>query len=342
MLAAPAAGWFLDRVGLEAGIVCAVAFWSIAAAVSGWTRSLTQLIGARVFLGAWESAGVPAAGKLNSIYLEPQNRALGAAVTQVGIAIGMMAAPLLVRQFSGWRTPFFVCSALGLAWIPVWLWVRRRVTPFQTVAPRRQGGGWDLLKDRRLLTLALANMLWMVAYTLWSNWTTIYLAKSFHLNDARANSFAWFPPVASTVGAFAGGWLSMRAIARGKGHVEARLFAMLISAIGCAVTVFAPFCPSPLWGTAVIAASYFWTTAGSVNLYTIPVDIWGGERAGMAISALVFAYGLLQTVASPVIGNIVDKFGFGPVCWLVALPPTLAWLLLRLTPLPEVIDNRIG
>jgi hypothetical protein len=38
---------------------------------------------------------------------------------------------------------------------------------------------------------------------------------------------------------------------------------------------------------------------------------------------------VLQTVISPVIGSLVDHFGFTPVCWLVALPPLGGWLLLR-------------
>src|SRR5580658_10908702 len=53
--ASPAVGWFLDRLGLEAGILWAVALWSLAAALRGWTRTLGQLIGARIFLGIWES-----------------------------------------------------------------------------------------------------------------------------------------------------------------------------------------------------------------------------------------------------------------------------------------------
>jgi ACS family hexuronate transporter-like MFS transporter len=126
-----------------------------------------------------------------------------------------------------------------------------------------------------------------------------------------------------------GGWISRQAIGRGLPAVRARVFGALVSATGCLVTILAPFCPSPFWATGVIAASYFWATAGSVNLYTIPVDIWGGERAGIAISALVFAYGLLQTGISPVIGALVDHFGFTPVCWMVALPPLGGWLMLR-------------
>jgi len=207
--------------------------------------------------------------------------------------------------------------------------VRRSIAPYEAVPPQKHGGGFALLRDRRLIVLAVANMLWMVGYALWSNWTTLYLTETFRLTQAQANSYAWFPPVASTLGAFTGGWISRRAISNGSAHVRARVFGMLVSAIGCLVVLLAPFCPSPFWATLVVAASYFWTTAGSVNLYTIPLDIWGGERAGSAISALVFTYGLLQTGISPVVGSLVDRFGFTPVCWLVALPPLVAWLMVR-------------
>jgi ACS family hexuronate transporter-like MFS transporter len=328
-LASPVTGWFLDRLGLEAGIAWAVAFWSVAAALCGWTRTFGQLVAARVLLGIGESAGIPAAGKLNTIYLEPENRALGAAVTQVGLTVGSVAAPLLIGVFVGWRSPFFVCAALGLAWIPVWMLVRRRVRPYDTVKPRRHPDGMLLLRDRRLVLLAGANMFCMVGYVLWSYWATVYLALSFHLTTAQANSYAWFLPVASTLGAFAGGWMSRHLIARGSGAVRARVAIVGVSAFGCLIAVIAPLCGTPLTATLVASASYFWTTAGSVNLYTTPLDIWGGEQAGLAISALVFSYGLLQTGISPVIGSIVDHFGFAPVCWMIALPPLFGWWLLR-------------
>jgi ACS family hexuronate transporter-like MFS transporter len=330
-IASPAVGWFLDRLGLETGIICAVALWSLATAICGFTRTFGQLIGARVFLGIWESAGIPAAGKLNAIYLEPKDRAIGAAVTQVGLSIGGIGAPLLVAAFTGWRSPFFICTALGLGWIPLWIAVRRHIRPWAPVAPQRHVQPFQLLRDPRLIALVVSNILWMGIYTLWSNWTTLYLVQSYNLTTVQAASYAWFPPLASTLGGFAGGWISQRAIHRGVPNVRARVIGCFISAIGCLVTVLAPLSPSPLWATFAISASYFWATAGSVNLYTIPLDIWGGERAGTAISALVFAYGLLQTAISPVIGSLVDHFGYAPVCWLVALPPLAGWYLLRRT-----------
>jgi MFS transporter, ACS family, hexuronate transporter len=328
--ASPAVGWFLDRLGLEVGILWAVALWSLAAALCGWSRNLGQLIGARIFLGIWESAGVPAAGKLNAIYLEPKNRAIGAAMTQVGLTIGGIGAPLLVLAMSGWRSPFFICAALGFAWIPMWVAVRRKVRPYEEVPPQRERGAFlGLLKDRRLMVLVGANILWMGIYTLWSNWTTVFLVRSYGLTTEGASRYAWVPPVASTIGAFVGGWISRRAMGAGMPPVQARVLGTLVSAIGCLMTVLVPLSPTPLWAMAAISASYFWVTAGSTNLYTIPLDIWGGRHAGTAISALVFAYGLLQTGISPLIGSLVDHFGFTPVCWLVALPPFAGWLLLR-------------
>lgn len=328
-IAAPAVGWFLDRLGLETGIVFAVGLWSLGAAMCGATRSFAQLAGARVFLGVCESAGIPAAGKLNAIYLEPKDRAIGAAMTQIGIGIAGVAAPLLVAWFTGWRSPFFVCAALGFGWIPFWILVRRTVRPYREVAPQTQRGGFEILLDSRLIALAAANVLWMVGYTFWTNWTTLYLVQTYNLTTARANGYAWVPPVASTLGGFAGGWISRRAMARGKGAIEARVAAIFLSAIGCLVSMLAPFCPTPLWALVPVSLSYFAIVAGSVNIYTIPLDIWGGERAGTAIAALGFAYGLMQTGISPLIGWLVDRFGFAPVCVLVALPPFAAWALLQ-------------
>ena len=319
-LASPAVGLFLDWLGLETGIVCSVAMWSSGGGVVRDDAKPSQLAGARAFLGVWESAGFPAAGKLNAIYLEPKHRATGAALGQVGIAIAGVRRRCWWARLRGWRTAFFVCSALGFLWIPLWLWVRRSVSPYAAVPPMRDRGAGKLLRDPRLIALAVANILWMGVYALWTNWTTEYLSQTFHLTMGQANSYAWFPPVASTMGGFMGGWISSRRIGK-DGSRSGGVYGALLSALGCLVTLLAPLCPSPLWATLVIAASYFWATAGSVNLYTIPVDIWGGERAGAAISALVCAYGLLQFAISPAIGYLVDHFGFTPVFWLVALPP---------------------
>src|SRR6185369_12588454 len=133
-LAAPFAGLFIDRVGLNAGISTAVAVWSLAAMSTGFANGLGGLLASRAALGAAEAAGVPGTGKANATYLAPQELALGTAASQIGLSIGGVAAPLLVGFLAplyGWRTVFVVCGALGFVWIPIWLFPSRRV-------PKRQ------------------------------------------------------------------------------------------------------------------------------------------------------------------------------------------------------------
>src|SRR5579884_388928 len=115
-------GSLLDRFGINKTISCAVGWWSVAAISHGLVRSFPGLGMARAALAAGESAGVPAMGKLNGIYLKPEERALGAAVNQVGLSLAGIIGPLWVSFAIAhtWREPFIINGLLGLAWIPVW------------------------------------------------------------------------------------------------------------------------------------------------------------------------------------------------------------------------------
>ncbi len=330
-LSSPFAGHLLDRLGVNRGIRIAVTFWSLASLATSFATSFTALLACRTALGIGESAGIPAVGKLNGMYLKVKERAMGAAVSQVGLSLGGMLAPVAawIAVKYGWRVPFAIAGLLSLAWIPIWQFTERRIKPAFTALSIPPAPVRGMLRDRRLLGLVAANMLWMGIYTLWSNWTTPYLVKVHGLSMTGAASYAWIPPLILPLGAFLGGWLSMRWIAHGVAPVPARMRAILISAVGALVTIVVPTTSTPGWAIFWISLSYFFATAGSVNLYSIPIDIYGAERAGFAISALVFAYGLLQTAISPLIGRIVDISGYGRVCWMVALPPLAGYLLLR-------------
>jgi ACS family hexuronate transporter-like MFS transporter len=332
-LASPVTGWMLDRLGLTRGISIAVAVWSAAAAATGAVSSFPQLLLCRIGLGAGESAGIPAVGKANAMYLQPKERAIGAALSQVGISIGGILAPVLAVLFvaRSWRFPFVVAGVCGLLWIPLWWLTARRIRPqFDSLQPAESPA-----MDKRLIALVTANVLWMGVYSLWTNWTSLYLFGVHHLSKVEAAKYAWAPPLFSVLGGFLGGWASMRMIDRGVPTIDARLRAILLSAVGVLTTLVVPFTPTPFWSIAAIAMSFFWATAGSVNLYAIPLDLYGASRAGASISALVFAYGLLQTVISPAIGCVVKYHGYMWVCVVAALPPLIGYWLLRRTLAPQ-------
>jgi ACS family hexuronate transporter-like MFS transporter len=332
-LTSPLAGALLDRLGLNRGATLAVGTWSLCCAATALVRGFGSLAVARIGLGIAESAGIPSVAKMNATYLKPGERALGSAVSQVGLSLGGMLAPAFVWAMLprySWRAPFVVAGALGLLWIPLWLLTSHLIPPAPIVVPKGRLNGDASWTERRTLILGAANILCMMTYVLWSNFTTLFLTHTFHETAQSAATYAWFPPLAASLGGFAGGWLSLRFIRTGMEPVAARRRVVLFSALGCLVTLVIPFAPSSLVATVLIGASYFAALAGSVNLYTIPLDLFGSAGAATATSVLVAAYGLLQIFLSPVIGSLADHHGFGPVCVLVAFPPLLGYWLLKL------------
>jgi MFS transporter, ACS family, hexuronate transporter len=321
-LAAPFAGMFLDRTGLNLGAMAQVAAWSVAGMATSLVGGFTSLLGIRATLGVTESGFVPAGVKAGAVYLAPRERTFATAFNQVGITIGMMAAPLLAAGLGarfGWRMAFAVSGALGLLWVPVWWLTSRAIPPREQLASVVPPGG--VFSDRRLVGLAIGNMLVMTPYSLWINWTTLFLMRSFQLTESQANQeFAWMPPVFGTLGGFAGSAIAMR-LAATRTTASARIRTGWIGAVAMLATALAPQLGSPAAATAVIAWSLFWTVVMSANTYALPIDYFGPGRAATGVSLLTASYGLMQAVLSPGIGWLVDKAGFAPVCAIIALLP---------------------
>jgi predicted MFS family arabinose efflux permease len=94
-------------------------------------------------------------------------------------------------------------------------------------------------------------------------------------------------------------------------------------------TALIPLLPTPGWTATGISLSMLAVSAVSVNVYTIPLDIFGGARAAFAISMLVASYGAAQALISPAIGAVVDAYGYGPVCVVAAVLPLGAYIVLH-------------
>jgi len=330
---APVAGWFIDRVGLNAGITVSMAVWSLAGIATGVTRSFAGLLASRTVLGIGEAAGIPCAGKANATYLQPRELAFGTALNQVGITIGSIAAPLMVASIApiyGWRSVFIVCGALGFLWIPLW-WATAKRIPVPSNEPATPASGIaKILRDRRIWGLAAANALVMTVYTLWTNWTTLYFVEQHHLSEVQANEqFAWVPPVFATLGGFAGGWLAFRSIRAPLEALRARLRICSTAAAILLLTAAVPLMPSPAPAAALISFSFFWCLAISTNIYAMPIDLFGARHAAFGVSILTSSYGLMQTLLSPLIGSMVDHFGFPAVCVSLSAMPLAGIAVLR-------------
>ncbi len=326
-------GWWLDRVGLDKGIMFAVAGWSLVAVGTGFAATFAILVGCRAALGLAEAGSIPAFGKANATYLRSSELALGTGLNQIGLSVAGMAAPYLVGNYAsqyGWRAIYIGAGAIGLFWLPLWWFTSKAIPGHSDEKNRHTRSTSDLLGDRRFWGLVIANVLSMTMYTLWTNWTTIYLVTARGMSQADANkTLAWIPPVFATLGGLTGGAVAFRLIRQGKPVFGARMTVSWSSSVILLGTAAIPWMPSAGWATVLICASFFWVTAMSANVYAMPIDYFGAEHAGFGVAALTAAYGLMQAVISPAIGAAIDRVGFSPVCIGLSVFPLCACVALH-------------
>jgi ACS family hexuronate transporter-like MFS transporter len=330
-VAAPFAGLLIDRIGLNLGISLAVAMWSAAGIATGFTSGLTGIVLCRAWLGLAEAGGIPAAGKAIHEYLKPEERALGNGLNQCAVFLGAILAPPLATWIAvryQWRVAFVATGIAGLLWIPLWNAVAWKSRPARVEPVARS---LDIVRDRRMWGFVAANALSMITYSIWCNWTTLYLVEVNHLTLVEAAWFAWLPPLGAMIGGFAGGWISFQWVRSGMEPLTARTRVCLICAVAGLSALLIPFAPGAAWAAAGISVSILAVSAFSVNLYTMPLDVFEAGRAAFAVSLLVSAYGGMQAIVSPLLGAIIDRFGYAPVCAIASVTSLAAYAVLRAT-----------
>jgi ACS family hexuronate transporter-like MFS transporter len=331
---APISGLLVDRFGFTRVAIAALTLWSICGIATAFAPNFYALLACRIFLGCAESASLPAVAKAYVAYLSPPERTMGTAATQIALTIGAVGATLLAGSVTsryGWRATFLTAGIAGLLWIPVWLRMHRT----ETVAAGPQVSNDDtigfvqLFRMPALWALIFSSLLLMPLYSLWSNWTTVYLVRERGLATSAANlHYAWIPPVFAMLGGIFGGWLAMHRARKGVPVQRARFNVCFWAALGLLFTAAIPILPNAHWAIAAICLSFFCTLCISINVYAMALDFFGTSHASFVFSLLTASYGLMQTVISPLIGFWVDRHSFNAVCFLGALTPICGIALL--------------
>ncbi len=326
-------GWFVDRVGLNRGAGFAVAIWAIASFGTGASHSVRQLLVWRALLGISEASAIAAVTKAVAMYLLPPERAVGQAMSQLGLSLGAGIAPKFAVYFAdhySWHGAFYAAGVLSLAWIPVWLMTARSIPPVSPLSSGQPTHSFSLFRDPKLWTLMVANALGMTVYSLWANWAPTYLIRVHHFSPEQASNYTPVVPLAGYFGALLGGVISWRLVRSGQTPVASRKRACLIAALFLLATMAVPLLPNPALATAGMSFSFFWVCAWSTNHYTLPIDIYGAGRAAFGGASLVFAYGVMQSFVSRPLAAVIEHYGFGPVCFTFSLLPLASYALVHL------------
>ena len=261
---------------------------------------------------------------------------LGGGFGAISIAAGSVTAPLIAAALAplfGWRSIFVVTGVLGLLWIPLWGGVSARAPSIAAEeAAAAHAEARHLIRDIRLWSIAIAYCLVFTLYTLWANWTTIYLVQERHLTQAQANArYAWFPPAFAVLGGFFAGALAFYWIRGGVPAVVARMRTCWVTAPFLICGAAIPFLPGAGLAAAAIGASFLAFQSLLGTLFLLPLDLFGARRAGFTNSLLAFFAAGTQVLVSPAVGAIIDHVGFTALCLAVPLLPLSGLTLLQMS-----------
>ena len=345
-LAAPFAGYVVDRVRRTTAIQGGLQLWSWTCAATALTSRLIGLSALRSVMALGESFYFPAALSLMSDYHGPdtRSRALGLHQTSVyaGTILGGFASGWIAERYD-WRWPFVCFGAAGVLFGIVLS--RFLVEPTRgskdihdpeesaTLAEGSNPPGFIefthfALRSPTVLLLfsafACANFVAVVLLV----WMPSYLYRNFHMDMATSGLTATaLAQTGSMAGTAAGGWLADRFTRR---HASGRV---LVQAAG--VLAGAPFvflcCKTRLMAVLILSLVFWGFFKGlyDANLFASLFDL-------VPISARGAAAGWMNTVGwmcgggvAPVfVGVLASRYGLGPAMALVAVVYLAAGVLL--------------
>lgn len=346
-------GRIMDRLGTRVGYALMIVWWSAANALTGTATSVPGLGLFRFLLGMGEGGGFPGSGKAVAEWFPPRERALAFGIFNTGSALGAVVAPpliALVVATLGWRWVFFLTGGVGFAWGAFWLAFyrppasNRLLSPEEReflsralAAPRAVGDSsappirWiELFRYREVLGLMAAKFLTDSAWYFFIFWLPKYLGDERHLNIQEIGAFAWIPYAFAGAGSLAGGWLGGRLLRRGLGLDLARKVPLGIAASLMPVSLL--IAASPLsFALAFFSAAMFAHQFWSVNVQTLPADLFPAEVVGSVEGLLGSAGSFGGMLFGLLVGWLVARYGYGPAFLVAGVLHPLAFVVILAT-----------
>ncbi len=292
-------GPVVDRFGAKAGFALAFLIWSVAQFAHGFARGISDFIAARMLLGLGEGGAYPSGLTAIAIWFPKKERAFATGLINAGVNIGTIVTPLVVPAIVlafGWRAAFIFTGAASLLWLIAWLVIYRTPRKSKNLTAAElayiESDAPDtitkipwraVLRKKETWAYAIGKFLIDPIWWMFLFWLPDFFAKRYGL-DLKS----YGPPlvavyILSDAGNVAGGWFSSFLMKRGVRANRARKGTMLVCALLATPVAFAMYA-SNLWqAVAIIGLATAAHQAFSVNLFTIPSDLFPRAAVGSVV-----------------------------------------------------------
>ena len=229
-------GVILDRFGVRRVGRAGIVLWSAATFGAALAPTLGALFAARFALGVGEAPTFPACAKAVGRWFPPHERGVATALfdgaAKFSSVIGIPLVGVVLLRF-GWRWSFALTGVISLLYL-VYFWrvyrepeedlglteiERRHIegTGAGARQPARAGTSlWQLLRERKVLGLALGFGSYNYVFYLLLSWLPTYFSDALHIDLLHSFLYTSVPWLIATVCELAiGGWLVDFLIRRG-------------------------------------------------------------------------------------------------------------------------------
>lgn len=254
-------GYILDRFNIRFTYGLFVALWSLAQMAAGLASGFAGLFTARVFLGAFETAGQTGAARIIARILPAGDRAFANGIMMSGGSMGAVIAPLLMIWLAnniGWRYGFVILGCVGILWAALWIaWFRPPAhvlkPPSRSLVLSRKDEWGVILRNPQFWSCAAGAAFTIPIIHIASAWIPTYLVQQWKLPLGGALSgYLLLVYLGLDAGFIGGGALVRHFTRRGRGVAGARKLVMIFSAVLMLAAAAVPAAPSVAAAVALV------------------------------------------------------------------------------------------
>ncbi len=262
-----------------------------------------------------------------------------------GIIVGFDALKAAgLSPIDGWHAAFIIPGLLGFAWVVVWERSFHRVEddpglhpderdliladrPMAAAVARRAyaaelgayfAGMRHWFRYRETWGLAAARFTGDGAFYFFAFWIPLYLVEERGFDLLQVAWAAALPFVFADAGSFLGGWAGQRLIRAGW-SVDASRKAMIWAGAACVpIALPAVWVDSPLLAVVLMGIGVMAIQVKTASLFAVPGDLFPPHAVATVWGASGAAGSVAAAFSQPVIGWVIDGWGYEPVFVAVA------------------------
>lgn len=174
--------WLCDRTNRTRLLAVSVAVWSVATAITGYTKGYFDLLLARIGVGIGEAGGTPACNSIIADYFPAHRRFMATTIFALGGSLGAWLGSSFAGSISaehGWRAAFLVLGIPGIVLaLIIWITIKE---------PKR--GQLDTVSNEEAATVM------ETLRFLWSQKAAVHAFAGSGLSAFWGWGLMWFTPL---------------------------------------------------------------------------------------------------------------------------------------------------